>query len=273
MPTPKVASKVAGNTGYPNYVLQNEFENQYKSKLDLMNFVTVDNSLEGTAGDTVKINVYTATEGTEVLGIGEGNSKAITVSYAQKQHTIKLLQNKFEYNDEQAMNDPKIVEKGLGHMVVDMFNMANGLAMAEFTKATLTSEYTKLDFDAFVDAVATFPNNEEETLSLFGFVNSKDKAEIRKNLKDDLKYIEAFVRTGYIGTVNGVNLYTSNIASEGSPIIASKEAVTYYSKQGTVVEQDRDIDIRFNTIVSRKYGLFALTDATKAVKMVKKATV
>ena len=118
------------NKLYPNHVLENRFEDQYNSKLDLMQFCTVDDSLVGVAGDTKKINTYTATDGTEVLEMGAGNTKDIEVSYETKEYTIELLQNRFPYFDEEEMNDPLVVEKGLGHMAVDMFNTANAKAMA-----------------------------------------------------------------------------------------------------------------------------------------------
>lgn len=254
---------------YDNFVLASVFEDQYESKLDLMQFCTVDDSLEGVAGEKKTINTYTATSGTQTLKMGEGNTKDIEVSYQPKTYTIELLQNRFPYYDEEAMIDPKAIEKGLGHMAVDMFNTANGKAMKAFEDAVLSAEVAHFDFDAFVDGVALFPNNEAEALTIFALVNPDDKAEIRKKLKDELKYVEAYVRTGYIGTVNAVNLYASNIAPRGTVILATKEAVTYFRKKGTEIEQHRDPNTRLNEIYSRQYGIFAFTDATKAVKLIK----
>lgn len=256
------------NKLYPNHVLENRFEDQYNSKLDLMQFCTIDNSLVGTAGDTKKINTYTATNGTQVLEMGEGNTESIEVSYETKEYKIELLQNRFPYFDEEAMNDPLVIEKGLNHMAVDMFNTANAKAMAEFNKATIEIPVTALDFNAFVDGAAALAF-EGEDVSAFALVHKNDVKEIRKNLKDSLQYVEAYIRTGYIGTVNGVSIYTSNEATEGSPILATKKAVTYFSKKGTEVEQDRDKNIRKNTVYSRKYGIFAFTDATQAVRLKK----
>jgi hypothetical protein len=258
------------NKLYPNHVLENRFEDQYNSKLDLMQFCTVDNSLVGTAGDKKIINTYTATNGTETLTMGEGNTKDIEVSYESKEYTIELLQNRFPYFDEEEMNDPLVVEKGLNHMSVDMFNTANAKAMAEFNNAGIVIPVTAFDFNAFVDGAAALAF-EGEDVPVFALVNKNDVKEIRKNLKESLQYVEAYVRTGYIGTVNGVNIYTSNEAVEGKPILATKKAVTYFSKKGTEVEQERDANIRKNTVYSRKYGIFALTDATQAVKLVKGA--
>ena len=258
------------NKTYPNHVLANKFEDQYVTKLDLMQFCTVDDSLVGVAGDKVKINTYTATEGTETLAMGEGNTKDIEVSYEEKEYAIELLQNRFSYFDEEAMRDPLIVDKGLEHGVVDMYNAAQKKAIAEFGKATLSAEVAKFDFDAFVDGAALF-DNELGELSIFALVHKNDVKEVRKNLKDDLKYVEAFARTGYIGSVNGIAVYTSNIASEGTIILATKKAVTYFRKKGIEVEQGRDADTRKNQVWHREIGVFAFTDATQAVKIVKNA--
>ncbi len=256
------------NKLYPNHVLENRFEDQYNSKLDLMQFCTVDDSLVGVAGDTKKINTYTATDGTEVLEMGAGNTKDIEVSYETKEYTIELLQNRFPYFDEEEMNDPNVIEKGLNHMAVDMFNTANAKAMAEFNKASLSVPVTAFNFDAFVDGAAMLPF-EGEDAPVFALCHKNDVKEIRKNLKDSLQYVEAFARTGYIGSVNSVPINISNEATEGTIILATKKAVTYFTKKGTEVEQERDANIRKNTVYSRKYGIFAFTDATQAVKLVK----
>ena len=256
------------NKLYPNHVLENRFEDQYNSKLDLMQFCTVDDSLVGTAGDTKKINTYTATDGTEVLEMGAGNTKDIEVSYETKEYTIELLQNRFSYFDEEAMRDPKIVEKGLDHMSVDMFNTANAKAMAEFNKATLTANVSAFNFDAFVDGAAMLPF-EGEDAPVFALCHKNDVKEIRKSLKDDLKYVEAYVRTGYIGTVAGVNLYTKQDAEEGVIYGGTKKAVTFFNKKGVEVEQEREANIRLNEIYSRKYYVVALTDETQCFKITK----
>lgn len=255
--------------GYRNFILENKFENQYASKLNLMQFCTVDNSLVGVAGDIKKINTYHATDGTQVLKMGEGNTKNIEVSLTEEQYTIELLQNRFPYYDEELMRDPLIVDKGIGHMAVDMYNTANQKAMAEFQKAELKAYVDAFDFNAFVDGVALFPDNEDESIKVFALAHKDDVKELRKNMKDELKYVEAYVRTGYIGTVNGVNIYISNLATAGTMIFATKEAVTYFNKKGTEIEQERTPNVRLNEIYSRKYGMFAFTNAKKAVKVIK----
>ena len=263
------------HTIYDNFYLSNEVEDQFNSHLDLQTFCTVDSTLEGQPGMIRKINVYKATDGTEKLAMGEGNTKSIEVSYTPEEYEILLAQNKFEYFDEQAMTDPMLVPVGTKHMGTDMFNTVNADIFAEFNKATLSVDASAFNFDAFVDAQAKLNLENLEGVSIFGFVNPADMAAIRKALKDDLKYVESFSKNGYIGTVGGVNLYTKKDAEAGTIVLGTKEAVTLFVKKGTEIEQPprsaEDANIRKNTIISRKYYLAALTDATKAVKIVKNA--
>ena len=262
---------MANHTIYDNFFLSNEVEDQFNSHLDLQQFCTIDRTLEGTAGMLRKINVYRATDGTEKVAMGEGNTKSIEVSYTPEEYRILLAQNRFEYFDEQAMTDPNLVPVGVRHMGTDMFNTVNEDIFAEYKKATLSVEATAFDFGAFVDAQAKLNLENLEGVTVFGWVCPTDMAKVRKALKEDLKYVEAFAKNGYVGTVGGVNLYTKKDATPGEILIATKEAVTLFVKKGTEVEQPprdaSDANIRKNTILSRKYYLAALTDATKVVKI------
>ena len=91
---------------YDNFVLATEFENQYQSKLDLMRFCTVDDSLVGTPGTKKKINRYSATNGTEVLTMGNGNTKNIEVKLTQEEYEIEIPFeiNGFEYQIREVSN-------------------------------------------------------------------------------------------------------------------------------------------------------------------------
>ena len=255
------------NVVYENFFLSNEVEDQFNSHLDLQQFCTVDNSLAGTAGMKRIINTYRATNGTEKLTIGQGNTKSIEVSYTPKEYEIALAQNRFVWNDEHAMTDPMLVPVGMKHAGTDMFNTIQGDIFGEFNKTGITVEAANFGFDAFVDAVAALDLENDEDVSIFAFVCPADKAKVRKALKDDLKYIEAYAKTGYIGTVAGVNLYTKKDAEEGTIIVATKEAVTIFNKKGVEMEQERDANTRVNSAFSRKYYVVALTNESKAIKI------
>jgi hypothetical protein len=262
------------HTIYDNFYLSNEVEDQFNSHLDLQKFCTVDNTLVGTAGMKRKINVYSATNGMQKLTMGQGNTQSIEVGYIQKEYEILLAQNRFEYYDEQAMTDPMLVPVGTRHMGTDMFNTVNGDIYAEFAKATRILPVTAFDFAAFVDAQSMLNLENLEGVSIFAFVCAGDMAAIRKSLKDDLKYVEAFAKNGYVGTVGGVNLYTKKDAVSGDIYMATKEAVTIFNKKGTEIEQvtknarsETAANTRLNTIFSRKYYLTALTDETKDIHL------
>ena len=261
------------NTPYSNFYLSNEVEDQFNSHLNLVDFCTVDTTLEGTAGMKRSIKTYSATDGTQKLAQGEGNTKSIEVGHSMKDYEILLAQNRFEWFDEEAMKDPMIVPVGLKHAATDMFNHVNADIFTEFGKATLSVSGTP-NFDAFVDAQAAMNVENVEGIKSFAFVNAANLGALRKTLKDDLKYVEAFARSGYVGTVAGTNVYQKKDAKAGEIIVATKEAVTLFIKKGVEVEliqktlrSAEDANIRKNTAFLRKYFLAALPDATKVVKI------
>ena len=208
------------NVCYDNFFLSNEIEDQYQSHLDLQQFCTVDNNLTGVAGMVRKIHKYKATDGTEKLTMGNGNTKTIEAGYTEKEYRIQMAQNRFQYYDEEAMTDPT----GTQHAGTDMFNTVNADIFTAFNEATMTIVTTALGFDAFVDGAAMLNLENLEGVTIFGFVNPADMAKLRKALKDDLKYVEAYAKHGYVGTVGGINIYTKKNAETGKVVIATNEA-------------------------------------------------
>ena len=262
------------NTAYENFFLGSIVEDQFNSHLNLARFVTVDNSLQGTAGMKKIINVYSATNGTEKLTQGQGNSKSITAGFTQKEYEILLAQNRFDWYDEEAMKDPMLVPVGMKHAGTDLFNTMNADVFAEYKKGTQTVAASAPNFDAFVDAVAKLNLENDEGVEIFAFVNPKNKAAVRKALKDELKYVEAYARAGYIGSVCGVNIYDKQDAEDGEIIVATKEAVRLLVKTGTEVEQvtkgtrsETAANTRQNSAFSRKYYVAALDNDTKVVRI------
>ena len=255
------------NQVYENFFLSNTVEDQFNSLLDLQRFCVVDNTLVGTAGMKRIIHTYRATNGTEKLTVGQGNTKSIEVSYTPVEYEIELAQNRFTWNDEHAMTDPMLVPVGMKHAGTDLFNTVQGDAYGEFAKTGIEVPATAPNFDAFVDATAALNLENVEDIEIFAFVSPADKAKVRKALKEELKYVEAFARQGYIGSVAGVNLYDKADATDGEIIVAIRGAVTIFNKEGVETEQDRDKNTRVNNAYSRKYYVVALTDESKAVKI------
>lgn len=253
------------HTIYQNFILANKVSDILTTQVDLNTYMTVDTELAENAGMKKVINTYTATGNVENLAMGEGNTADIEVSFTPTEYTVGTTQGRFKYYDEQEMTDPMVVDAGLDGIAKTMVNDFTTKAIAEYEKATLTLTGTAWTFDTVVDAIAKM-NLEDET-GLFLLISPADQANFRKALKDDLKYVEGFVRTGYIGSVCGVPVIVSKAVAKGKGYLATKDAITLFIKKDTEIEQERDANTRENRVFVRKVALVALTDATKLVKI------
>lgn len=63
----------------------------------------------------------------------------------------------------------------------------------------------------------------------------------------------------------------SKAVPAGTGFLATKEAVKCFVKKGVEIEQERDANIRKNTIYGRKVMLVALVDQTRVVKLTTQA--
>ena len=263
---------------YDNFFLSNEIEEQLNTMIDLQQYFVVDTTLTEGPGMVKKINRYSATDSTEELGLGEGNTTSIEVTFNTFEYRVKLAQNQFDYYDEQAMTDPMLVPTGIRRMSSGLFNYIDADFMRELKKASRSIELTTWSIDAFADAVGMLDvkgtDNAPENMKAFAFLNPKDVAKIRKLAKDTLQYNESYARTGYVGELYGVSLISKRNQAEGETEVALMQAVTCFLKTGVEVEQDRNANpedkgnTRHNFMWSRKYYLVALTDDTKVVKIV-----
>lgn len=253
---------------YDNFVLENKLEDLLATQLDMAQFATHDDSLVENPGMRKIIHTYTSSGDVEDLQMGEGNSDEIEVSFSDVEYRVGTTQGKFAYYDEQEMTDPMVVDAGLYGLATRMTNDLTDKIVAEFEKGNLVYTGSQWKFGDFVDAIAMYPYEDEN--GLFVLINPAQKAEIRKNLADDLKYVEDFARTGYIGSVCGVPVFVSKAVPEGFAFLATKQAVTIFTKKGSETEQERDADHRKNTVFARKVMLVALTDATRLIVMTAK---
>lgn len=257
------------HTRYENFVLENRLTDQLETRMNMLDFVTVNDQLASEAGMTVKVNTYSAAGAAEKLGEGEGNSQEIEMSYTAKEYKVGTTQAKFIYTDEAEMADPFLVDGGVRNLSVAITNSVTNDVIAEFSKSTKVVNYSGAPkFDDFVDALALMTRADDASGSenipeTFALVNHKSKALLQKGVKDDLKYVEDFARQGYIGHVAGVAIRVNDAVPEGWVIIATKEAVTYFRKKAATTEQERDGDRRKNTLYGRLVGFAALTDEGK----------
>jgi hypothetical protein len=214
---------------------------------------------------TKTINVYTYNGAAEELGVGEGNSTRGSVSYKGTDYTVKMVQQAFDYADEDFMKDNNVVDMGVKGATQLMTNKMTADFYAEAAKATLSHSAATLSYDAIVDAIAKL--NIEDESGLFVVISPAQKAELRK----DADYVAArmgeVVYNGQVGTIAGIPVIVSKAAENA--YVMSKDAVKLFIKKDVEVEQDRDADTRTNSIYLRSAYICALVDATKVCKIVK----
>lgn len=252
-----------------NEVIENSYNSVLTSKLDLMKYATVDYSLAEIAGMTKKVYQRSVKGDLEEVTMGVGNTKDIEVTVTPKDYTVGTTQGRFTYYDEEMEQDASVVDTGVKGMAEKFMNDMNSKIVTELGKATLTSTYTAVGFDTFVDALAKL--NHEDESQFFCLINPNMLGTVRKALKDDLKYNTDIVTTGYVGSVVGMPIIVSKAVADDTIIIASNKAVKIFVKKASEVEQDRDKNLRKNMIYTRKVAVVALYDTTECVKITKKA--
>jgi len=257
---------------YDNFFLESQIEDQFNSAIDLQNYFVVDTTLSEGPGMVKKINRYSASDATQELAMGEGNTQTIEVTFNTFEYRVKLAQNEFDYYDEQAMTDDMIVPTGIRRMASGMFNKVDSDFMAELKKASRVIYGTSWDIDYFADAVGLLDvagtDNAPESLRPFCFMNPQDIATIRALAKETLQYNESYARTGYVGSLYGVDIISKKNQTKGQTEIALTQAATIFLKPGIEADQDRDGNTRLNKMWSRKYYIAALTDDTKVVRII-----
>ncbi len=258
------------HTIYPNFVLENKLSDLLNTKLGVRSLMTIDSSLSEAPGMLKKINTYTYAGSVEKLAKGKGNTASGVVSFTTKQYEVKLAQQMFQYHDEDVMVDPKVVDMGMEGAATVMVNDLNTEYFAELAKATLThSAVGTFGYDDVVDAIQLM--NLEDENGLFLIIGNDLKAEVRKDAEFKSARQGEVLFNGQIGSICGVPVIVSKLAPVGVGYLATKAAVTLFVKQESEVEQDRDANVRLNSVFMRKVNLVALTDATKVVKISKSA--
>ena len=251
------------NTVFANKIIEAKAQDLLSTAVNTRSLMAVDTSLAQEAGMTKTINVYTYTGAAEEVGVGEGNSTRGAISYKGTDYTVKMVQQAFDYADEDFMKDNNVVDMGVKGATQLMTNKMTADFFAEAAKATL-SHNAAISYDAIVDAIAKL--NVEDESRLFVVITPAQKAELRK----DPDYVAArmgeVVYNGQIGTVAGIPVIVSKAADNA--YVMDKDAIKLFMKKDVEVEQERDADTRTNSIYLRSAYIVALVDATKICKIV-----
>lgn len=260
------------NQLFDNIVYADAYESVLDTALDLQQFMEVDRTLAENAGMKKQVNTRKAIGDVEVLAMGEGNTEDIEVELRSKQYEVKTVQGRFPYFDEEVMTDPLVVDTGMKGLSEIMINNFTTDATEAWLHDSTQLAYAgaSITFDDVTNALATM--NLEREPALFGLVNPRGLADFRQNFHNELKYVEAFARTGYVGSVCSVPIYISKKVPDGCMFIGTKSATKLFIKKGTEIETERDANIRKTTVYARKVGLVAVVDETKIIRLGKPST-
>lgn len=267
------------NTIYSNKVIEAKAKDILSTKINARSMMTIDDSLVGTAGMIKTINTYTYTGTAEEVAAGAGNTSRGSIAYVGKDYTVKMVQQAFDYLDEDFMKDNVIVDMGIQGATSVMSNKMTSdfyaaLATVSSGSTELVQKVTfpkgkEISYDAIVDAISAL--NVEDESGVFVIIPNAWKAALRKDADYKAARMGEVVYNGQVGTIAGIPVVATK-ALTGKAYVLTKEAVTLFLKKDVEVEQDRDADKRKNSIYLRDCYVCALTDATKACKIVEAAS-
>lgn len=263
------------NTVFSNKVIEAKAKDLLTTAINARSLMTIDNSLAGTAGMIKTINTYTYTGTAEEVAAGAGNTTANrgSIAYVGKDYTVKMVQQAFDYLDEDFMKDNLIVDMGIkgatqvmtNKMTSDFYTaLAEKNNGSELVKGITFAKGGALNYDVIVDAISEL--NLEDESKIFIAIPNAWKADLRKD--DDYKSARQgeVIYNGQVGAVAGIPVIATKALTDKAYVMTN-EAVTLFIKKDVEVEQDRDVDKRTNSIYLRDCYVCALTDATKACKI------
>ncbi len=254
------------NTVYANKVLEAKAQDLLTTSVNARSLMSIDTDLTQNAGMTKTINVYTYEGTAEELEVGKGNTNRGSISYEGKDYNVKLVQQAFDYFDEDYMKDNTIVDNMLKGASQVMVNKMTSDFVAELAKANLTSTFTNFGYEAIVDGISGL--NIEDESEVFVVIPNEWKAEIRKDEDYKSARMGEVIYNGQVGTVAGIPVIATKALTDAAYVM-TKEAVKLFMKKDVEVEQDRDADIRQNSVYLRTAYICALVDGTKIVKLSK----
>ncbi len=239
------------------------------TKIQTGNLMTLDTDLQGIDGMKKEVRKYTYAGEVEKLAKGAKSTKTGSVTFTTTTYEVERWQQKFMYNDVDVMTDSIAIDTGITGMAATMVNDINSKYFNELGKISNSYEYTVFNYDSVVDALASLNLEIEE--GLFVVMGNDLKATIRKD--DDYKSSRQgeILYTGQFGDICGVPVIYSKLVPAGTAYITRKDAVKNFVKKDVNIDSKHDPDSKDNEIFSTRYGLVALVDDTKSIKMTKKA--
>lgn len=264
---------MANNTVYPNRVIEAKAKDILTTQINARSMMTIDTSLTQNAGMVKTINTYTYTGTAEEVSAGSGNSTRGSIAYVGKDYTVKMVQQAFDYLDEDFMKDPVIVDYGIkgatsvmsNKMTTDFYAaLATKNGASELVTGITFAKGKALSYDVIVDAISEL--NLEDESKIFIVIPNAWKASLRKDADYKSAQMGEVIYNGQVGTICGIPVIATKALTDKAYVMTN-EAVTLFLKKDVEVEQDRDADKRKNSVYLRDCYVCALTDATKACRI------
>ena len=261
------------NTVFPNKVIEAKAKDILTTQINARSMMTIDTSLTQNAGMVKTINTYTYTGTAEEVSAGSGNSTRGSIAYVGKDYTVKMVQQAFDYLDEDFMKDPVIVDFGIkgatsvmtNKMTSDFYSaLATKSGASELVKGITFAKGKALSYDVIVDAISEL--NLEDESKIFIVIPNAWKASLRKDADYKSAQMGEVIYNGQVGTICGIPVIATKALTDKAYVMTN-EAVTLFLKKDVEVEQDRDADKRKNSVYLRDCYVCALTDATKACRI------
>ena len=263
------------NTVFDNKVIEAKAKDLLTTSVNTRNLMTIDNSLTQAAGMTKTINTYTYSGTAEALANGVGNTASArgNITYTGTDYTVKMVQQAFDYTDEEYMKDPTIVDnmlKGANQVMVNKMT-ADFITAVKGNGVTLSTTFAKgkaISYDVIVDAISAL--NVEDESKLFIVIPNAWKADLRKDADYKSARMGEVIYNGQVGTIAGIPVIATKALTDRA-LVMSAEAVKLFMKKDVEVEQDRNADTRTNSVYLRTAYVVALVDATKIAKITEAA--
>lgn len=257
------------NTLYDNFVLERKMTDLVNTNLDTKSLMTIDESLAESAGMKKTINKYKYTGKVEALAQGAKNTTKGAVTFESKEYEVKRYQQTFVYNDMEVMKDPYMLDVATTGASVLMANQVKEEYFTELAKISNSATFPSsgITYDAIVDGLSTI--NQEVEDGMFIIMNNVQRGQIRKDADFKASRQGEIIYTGQFGTIAGVPVLFSKLVPTDTVYITHKDAVKFFVKADGRVEQDHDVETKDNTVVYDRFGVIALVDETKSIKLTK----
>ena len=241
-------------------------------KIKMAPFAVVDNTLQGVAGNTITIPKFAYVGEAGDVAEGEAVETAVLTA-TSAQAKVKKAVKAIELTDEAILSgygDP--VGEATRQLTMAIADKVDSDCMAAAAAATnvVDKSTAKISYDAVVDAVDAFEEEDDEAKVLF--IHPKQLTTLRKdaNFIDKNKFGADVMMTGAIGQIAGCQVVVSRKVKDlGSGVYANvilkAGALALFMKRGVNAETDRDVLKSTTILKADEHFVAAVKDERKVV--------